>query len=70
MSVITVIRVGTENWIEVNIFNFNQDIYDSVFEIKLHQWIRGDIHFNGLDALKNQLAIDQIHSLEALSIIG
>ena len=61
---------GKRRVIEVNIFNFNQDIYDSVFEIKLHQWIRGDIHFNGLDALKNQLAIDQIHSLEALSIIG
>jgi riboflavin kinase/FMN adenylyltransferase len=61
---------GKRRVIEVNIFNFNQDIYDSVFEITLHQLIRGDIHFNGLDALKNQLAIDQIHSLEALSIIG
>jgi riboflavin kinase/FMN adenylyltransferase len=61
---------GKRRVIEVNIFDFNQDIYDSEVEITLHQWIRGDVHFNGLEALKNQLAIDQIHSLEALSIIG
>jgi riboflavin kinase/FMN adenylyltransferase len=61
---------GKRRVIEVNIFDFNQDIYDSEVEITLHQWIRGDVHFNGLEALKNQLAIDQIHSLEALLIIG
>ncbi len=61
---------GKRRVIEVNIFDFNQDIYDSEIEITLHQWIRGDVHFNGLEALKNQLAIDQIHSLEALSIVG
>ncbi len=61
---------GKRRVIEVNIFDFNQDIYDSEVQITLHQWIRGDIHFNGLDALKNQLAIDQIHSLEALSVLG
>jgi riboflavin kinase/FMN adenylyltransferase len=61
---------GKRRVIEVNIFDFNQDIYDSEVQITLHQWIRGDVHFNGLDALKNQLAIDQIHSLEALSVLG
>lgn len=61
---------GKRRVIEVNIFDFNQDIYDSEVQITLHQWIRGDVHFNGLDALKNQLAIDQIHSLEALSALG
>ncbi len=61
---------GKRRVIEVNIFDFDQDIYDSEVQITLHQWIRGDVHFNGLDALKNQLAIDQIHSLEALSVLG
>ena len=51
---------GKRRVIEVNIFDFNQDIYDSEIEITLHQWIRGDVHFNGLEALKNQLAIDQL----------
>lgn len=59
---------GKRRVIEVNIFDFAEDIYDKKIRIQLHQYIRGDIHFTGLDALKEQLADDKIQSLKALQI--
>ncbi len=46
--------------IEVNIFNFNQDIYDKEIDIEFHAYLRGDQKFSDLDGLKNQLALDKI----------
>jgi riboflavin kinase/FMN adenylyltransferase len=58
---------GKRRVIEVNIFGFDSDIYGKDVTVYLHTFIRGDMHFNGLDALKAQLALDQQNSLEALA---
>jgi len=55
---------GKRRVIEVNIFDFNEDIYSENLKLTIKKFIRGDKHLNGLEALKNQLAIDKIEVLK------
>lgn len=55
---------GTKRMIEVNIFDFNEDIYGSIIRVYVKKYLRGEQKFNGLDALKQQLAIDKENSLQ------
>lgn len=55
---------GTKRMIEVNIFDFNQDIYGSILRIYVQKYLRGEQKFNGLDALKEQLSIDKQNVLQ------
>ncbi len=57
---------GKRRVIEVNIFDFDEDIYDKTIKVEMHYYVRGDIHFTSLEALKEKLADDQIQSLELL----
>jgi riboflavin kinase/FMN adenylyltransferase len=57
---------GMTRNIEVNIFDFNQDIYDQQIRMNFHHFVRSDIKFNGLDELKLQLAKDRDSVLELL----
>ena len=52
--------------IEVNIFDFDQRIYGDQLRIDFIRFLRKDQRFDGLDALKAQLAKDKITALEAL----
>lgn len=49
--------------IEVNIFDFNEDIYHEKIRLHLVKKLRGDSKFNGLEALKSQLALDKAEAL-------
>jgi riboflavin kinase/FMN adenylyltransferase len=51
---------GQKKVIEVNIFNFDQDIYEQYITVMVYEFIRGEVKFDGLDALKNQLGQDKI----------
>jgi riboflavin kinase/FMN adenylyltransferase len=51
---------GQKKVIEVNIFNFDQDIYEQYITVMVYEFIRGEVKFDGLDALKNQLHQDKI----------
>lgn len=57
---------GTQRTIEVNIFNFNKDIYGKDLAIYFFEKLRNEIKFNGIDELKEQLHLDKIHTLQAL----
>lgn len=46
--------------IEVNIFDFNQDIYGETLKIEFVKWIRNEEKFTNLDELKQALANDKI----------
>lgn len=46
--------------IEVNIFDFKEDIYDKSVRICLHKRIRNEQKFDGLDSLIDQLQHDEI----------
>ena len=51
---------GQKKVIEVHIFNFDQDIYEQYITVLVYEFIRGEVKFDGLDALKNQLHQDKI----------
>ena len=57
---------GTKRAIEVNIFDFDYDIYGETLTITLKKYLRSEVNFNGLDALKTQLASDKIAAIAAL----
>ena len=58
--------IGTDNpkSIEVNIFDFNDDIYGERISIKLLGYLRGEEKFDGLESLRLQLIKDREASLE------
>ena len=50
---------GVLRTIEVNIFNFDNDIYNQQISIEFLSYIRSEQKFDGLDELKNQLKTDK-----------
>ena len=46
--------------IEVNLFDFNQDLYDTNITINIKQFLREEIKFNSLNELKLQIEKDKI----------
>jgi riboflavin kinase/FMN adenylyltransferase len=57
---------GTKRTIEVNLFDFNKDIYGQTLRVFIRNYLRGEVKFSSLDALKAQLAQDKIQSMELL----
>lgn len=47
-----------ESRLEVNLFDFDGDLYGAEITVALHAYIRPELKFSGLDALKNQIAAD------------
>jgi len=57
---------GTPKTIEVNLFDFNEDIYGRVLRVYLKKYLREEEKFDGLEALKEQLAKDKVATLAVL----
>ena len=57
---------GMSRNIEINIFDFNQEIYNEQVSLHFYNYVRGDVKFNGLDELKVQLAQDKVDVLALL----
>jgi riboflavin kinase / FMN adenylyltransferase len=55
---------GKKRTIEVHIFDFDEDIYGEELTITLKNNLRLEVKFDGLDALKAQLAKDAVHAKE------
>lgn len=58
---------GNKRNIEVNIFDFNKNIYGDQLTVCFHKLIRSDAKFHDLEALKQQLYHDKEEALKALS---
>jgi riboflavin kinase/FMN adenylyltransferase len=58
---------GITHNIEVNIFDFDREIYNQNICMQFQHYIRGDVKFDGLDALKVQLAQDKV---DVLAVLG
>ena len=58
---------GTQRVIEVNLFDFDRDIYGQIIKITVRQYLRGEVKFNGLDALKEQLTKDKQAAIKLLN---
>ncbi len=54
---------GMTRNIEVNIFDFDEDIYGEIIRLHFHHFIRHDQKFNSLDELKIQLGKDKESTL-------
>lgn len=57
---------GNSRTIEVNLFDFDEDIYGYNLRVYFFKRLRGEIKFEGLDNLKAQLALDKSASIEVL----
>jgi riboflavin kinase/FMN adenylyltransferase len=57
---------GSKRTIEINIFDFDGDIYNEKMRVYVYSYLRGEVKFAGLDELKNQLAKDKIEAQQKL----
>lgn len=51
---------------EVNIFDFDKEIYGQIIRITVKKYLRSEVKFDGLEALKTQLHQDKVDSLACL----
>lgn len=52
--------------IEANLFNFSGDLYGKEIKIQFVDFIRGDATFDSMEALANQIAVDELRACEVL----
>lgn len=58
---------GQKQTIEVNLFDFDADIYDKEIEVSLLHFLREEQKFGSIDLLKEQLNQDRINALAFIS---
>jgi riboflavin kinase / FMN adenylyltransferase len=61
---------GTNRMIEVNIFDFDREIYGDTLTIHIKKRLRNEQKFTGLDALKEQLGKDKEQATALLKVEG
>jgi len=57
---------GRKRVIEVNIFDFDQEIYGQILQVTVKKYLREEIKFDGLEALVKQIDQDKVNSLKVL----
>ncbi|MCB0401033.1 MAG: bifunctional riboflavin kinase/FAD synthetase [Flavobacteriales bacterium] len=57
---------GEHETIEVNLFDFNEDIYNKTLTVEFYERIRDEFRFESLDELKKQLNLDKEKSIQIL----
>ena len=49
---------GVDKRLEVNLFDFDEDLYGQTLDVELTAFLRGDEKFDGLQAMKDQIVRD------------
>ncbi len=57
---------GKKRVTEVNLFDFTNEIYGHIIRVHVVKYLRSEVKFNGLEALKEQLHQDKLDSLKWL----
>jgi riboflavin kinase / FMN adenylyltransferase len=57
---------GKKRVTEVNIFDFDKEIYGQTIKVIVKKYLRSEVKFDGLEPLKAQMALDKINSLDVL----
>jgi len=57
---------GKKRVIEVNVFDFNKDIYGKIMRVYVKKFLRAEVKFNSLEDLVKQIDQDKIDSLKVL----
>lgn len=58
----------SDRTIEVNIFDFDQDIYGRHLRVSLHDYMRPEIKFEDLTSLTDQIRLDELNAKKLLGI--
>lgn len=58
---------GTDRTIEVNLFDFDEDIYGRELRVFVRKFLRPELKFKGLEELKTAIAKDKLDTLAALN---
>lgn len=58
---------GTKRSVEVNLFDFDKDIYGAMIRIRFKAFIRGDMNFESMDLLVKKMAEDKENATKILS---
>jgi riboflavin kinase/FMN adenylyltransferase len=61
---------GLDRTVEVNIFGFQRDIYGEPITVRLLDRLRDEVKFNGMEAMKQRIAQDQVEALAVLRNYG
>ena len=61
------VNAGPESRLEVNLFDFDGDLYGQELTVALHHYIRREQRFSGLDALKAQIGRDAAEARRLLA---
>ena len=59
---------GTESRLEAHLFDFEGDLYDQEVAVALHAFLRDEQRFDGIDALRAQIARDAAAARGALGV--
>lgn len=58
---------GKKLSVEVNLFDFDENIYGKEIKVYLKAWIRGDMYFDNLEQLKEKMKEDKMNATKLLS---
>jgi len=61
------VSTGTESRLEVHLFDYDGDLYGAELAVALHAYLRGEIRFPSLDALRAQIAADAVEARRLLA---
>ena len=54
--------------VEVNLFDYEGDLYGQIIKVRMMARIRDEVRFNGVDELREQLQLDRIEAMKYLSV--
>jgi len=57
---------GKKRVIEVNVFDFNKEVYEKTMRVYVKKFLRAEVKFNTLEELVKQIDQDKINSLQVL----
>jgi riboflavin kinase/FMN adenylyltransferase len=58
--------MGKKRVVEVNLFDFNEEIYGQTLKVYVKKYLREEIKFDSLDELVKQIDEDKLESLKVL----
>ena len=61
------VSTGTESRLEVHLFEYDGDLYGAELAVALHAYLRGEVRFPSLDALRAQIAADAAEARRLLA---
>ena len=64
------VNAGPESRLEVNLFDFAEDLYGQELSVALHVFLRPEMKFSGLDELRARIAADCLEARRILDLAG